>query len=261
MCTRPTPSTTSVGASATAFGSAILAALQAFVFLLAALAGAPIRRLWLAARPGHGAALAHADVQVHLGDPACVAELEAIVWTTLARAQRTWAPLPLPVDRVVVGAAFPAAGRADIYDDFLMIAGDTRDNGAPSRKRVVISLGVRDEGRDLDGWEIAGALAAQIQALVDTQCREHRSLVAPSTTQPMVATTTRLSPPAPAPGHERGIAGAATVDTHSTNGASGVVVSTASSNEEVPSLAELLATVQQGQPLVAAGPSSNGTHP
>ena len=30
--------------------------------------------------------------------------------------------------------------------------------------------------------------------------------------------------------------------------------------EEVPSLADLLATVQQGQPLVAAGPSSNDTH-
>jgi hypothetical protein len=31
--------------------------------------------------------------------------------------------------------------------------------------------------------------------------------------------------------------------------------------DEVPSLAELLATVQKGQPLVAAGPTSDGTHP
>jgi hypothetical protein len=217
MCTRPTPSATSVRASATALGSAVVFAVQAFVLLLAALAGAPVRLLWSVARPRHGAALRHVDVQVHLGDPACVAELESIVWTTLARAQRTWAPLPLPVDRVVVGATFPAGGRADIYDDFLAMAGQHRDDDLPRRKRVLISLGVRDGGRDLDGWEIAGALAAQIQALVDEQCREHRSVVAPSAAQPIAATTTRLAPPTPAQGHERGADGAA-VDMPSTNG-------------------------------------------
>jgi hypothetical protein len=31
---------------------------------------------------------------------------------------------------------------------------------------MVVSLGVRGVGRDLDGWETAGALTAQIQTLV-----------------------------------------------------------------------------------------------
>jgi len=260
VCTRPTPSSTSVRGSATAFGAAIVVAAHAFVFLLAALASAPVRRLWCVAPPRHGAPLAHVDVQVHLGDPGCVAELEAIVWKTLERAQRTWAPLSLPVDRVVVGAAFPAAGRADIYDDFVVIAGENPDDGVARRRRVVVSLGVRDAGRDLDGWEVAGALAAQIQALVDEQCREHRRVTAPSPAQPVTAATTRLAPPAAAAGQDpnpRAAAGDTPLGITVANPA----VPTASTAEEVPSLAELLATVQQGQPLVAAGPTSNGTNP
>jgi hypothetical protein len=241
-----------VRASATAFGAATVAAVQAFVFLLAALASAPVRRLWFVARPQHGAALAHVDVQVHLGDPGCVAELQTIVWKTLERAQRTWAPLSLPVDRVVVGAAFPAAGRADIYDDFVVLAGENPDVGVARRRRVVVSLGVRDAGRDLDGWEIAGALVAQIQALVDEQCREHRRVTAAPTAQPVVAATTRLAPPAAAAGPGPS-ASAAAGETLSAIGVASPAVSTASAAEEVPSLAELLATVQQRQPLVAAG--------
>src|SRR5713101_2637613 len=103
MCTRPTPSCDSVSASARAFAFAILTGFHALAFLSVALASAPVRRLWPFVRQRRPASLEHVDVQVHLGDDACIAELETIIWTTLARAQRTWAPLALPVDRVVVG--------------------------------------------------------------------------------------------------------------------------------------------------------------
>jgi hypothetical protein len=194
------------------------------------------------------------DVQIHLGDQACVVELESIVWKTLRRAEQTWAPLPLPLQRVVVGAGFPAAGRADIYDDFVELSDRSTVGDSKPRRRVVVSLGVRDGTRDLDGWEIAGALAAQIQVLVDDQCREHRSLNAPAAA--VAQTTARLARPAAVGGH---LSDSIERDEHP---AQPVVTPTDTPvTEEVPSLAELLATVQEGQPLVAAGPSSNGTHP
>ena len=198
------------------------------------------------------------EVQVHLGDSGCVHELESIIWKTLRRAQQTWAPLPLPLDRVVVGAGFPATGRADIYDDFLELADGSTPRDSAQRRRVVVSLGVRDGTRDLDGWEIAGALAAQIQVLVDDHCRQHRSLSAPAAV--VAQATTRLARPAAVDGH---LTDAIARDEHP---AQPVVAPAATpidvpAAEEVPSLAELLATVQKGQPLVAAGPSSNGTHP
>lgn len=197
MCTRPTPSCHSVSASTRALLAAMLASLHALVFLCVAVASAPLRRVWPSdRRRRHPASLAHVDVQVHLGDAACIEELETIVWTTLFRAQRTWSPLALPVDRVVIGAGFPSTGRADIYDDFLAIV----DEGAPGdgsprqRRRVVISLGVREGARDLDGWEIAGALAAQIQALVNERYGQHTSLAAQVPDQrPAAAATTRLT--------------------------------------------------------------------
>jgi hypothetical protein len=256
MCTRPTPSYCSVTASARALGIAALNALQALAFLLIALVTAPVRQFVRAHGSKRIEALAHVDVQVHLGDPVCVAELEAVVWKTLSRAQRTWAPCPLPLDRVVVGAGFPPTGRADIYDDFLE-ASETGGGGAhAARRRVVVSLGVRDGARDLDGWEIAGALAAQIQALVDERCRQHRSISVPA-----VATqaTTRVTRAPAAEGTKPSELDATARDAQIGIGAAGVTA-TDPPFDEVPSLADLLATVQKGQPLVAAGPSSNGTH-
>src|SRR5215467_2452992 len=97
MCTRPTPSYRSVNASAGALGVSALNASHALALLLLALVTAPIRHFPGGLRPGRSAALAGVDVQVHLGDRACVAELESIVWKTLRRAQQTWAPLPLPL--------------------------------------------------------------------------------------------------------------------------------------------------------------------
>ena len=258
MCMRPTPSCHSVVASARALGAAVLATVQAVVFLLVALASSPFRRLWHLHWPPRPAGLAHVDVQVHLGDRACITELEAIVWKTLARAERTWAPLPLPVDRVVVGAGFPASGRADVYDDFLAMAeGAPGDTPRQPHRRVVISLGVRDGTRDLDGWEIAGALAAQIQALVDDQCRQHKSLAVHVPGQRPAAATTRLTRPSSVA--EQQPSAAAAVPAR--EGPATAAPTEAHPDQEVPNLAELLATVQQGQPLVAAGPSTNGTHP
>jgi hypothetical protein len=258
MCTRPSPSYGSVSASAGALGVSALNVVHALALLLLALVTAPVR---LAQRrlPRGNTALASLDVQVHLGDSACVAELESIVWKTLRRAQRTWAPLPLPLDRVVVGAGFPATGRADIYDDFADLT-TTSAGDARHRRRVVVSLGVRDGTRDLDGWEIAGALAAQIQVLVDDHCREHRSLTAP--TAVVAQATTRLARPAPAEGHDLTSQHAIARDQHPSQplAAMDATPNDTPVAEEVPSLAELLATVQKGQPLVAAGPTSNGTH-
>ena len=258
MCTRPAPSWQSVGASTRAFCLSLLAVLHAAAVLLVAILSAPVRRPWSWNRPQRPTTLQHVEVHVHLGDPVCIAELEAIVWKTLARAERTWAPLPLPVDRVVVGAGFPAGGRSDVYDDFLGVV-DGASPGETSinpRRRVVISLGVRDGTRDLDGWEIAGALAAQIQGLVDDWCRQHRSLSAPVTEQRPAVVTTRLNRPSIAAEQQfsTGTAVPAPEQPSTTPIAP-------RSDQEVPSLAELLATVQQGQPLVAAGPTSNGTHP
>jgi hypothetical protein len=254
MCTRPTPSSGSVTASTHALAVSVVNALEALVLLFAALVRAPLRQFGHGRQPRRPKALVHVDVQVHLGDAACVAELESIVWKTLARAQRTWAPLPLPVDRVVVGAGFPAAGRADIYDDFLQVAEMNAGEAAPQR-RVVVSLGVRDGTRDLDGWEIAGALAAQIQALVDERCHQHRSVTAPVA----APASSRLAAPSALEGSVATGTSVGSGDTRIAPAATGSTERPTA--EELPSLAELLATVQQGQPLVAAGPTSNGTHP
>jgi hypothetical protein len=255
MCTRPTPSYRSVSASAGALGVSIVGAFHAMALLLLALVTAPIRH---SINHRQHRPLAGIDVQVHLGDSGCVSELESIIWNTLRRAQQTWAPLPLPLDRVVVGAGFPATGRADIYDDFLELADGSATTSSGQRRRVVVSLGVRDGTRDLDGWEIAGALAAQIQVLVDDHCRKHRSLGAPAAAVAQV--TTRLARPATSDGH---LIDAIARDEHPAQSVAGPAATPIDVPvaEEVPSLAELLATVQKGQPLVAAGPSSNGTHP
>src|SRR5262249_33272694 len=142
--------------------------------------------------------------------------------------------------------------------DFLELADGSATTSSGQRRRVVVSLGVRDGTRDLDGWEIAGALAAQIQVLVDDHCRQHRSLSAPAAVVAQV--TTRLARPAAADGHH------AAAIARDDQPAEPVVAPAATptdtpATDEVPSLAELLATVQKGQPLVAAGPSSNGAHP
>jgi hypothetical protein len=261
MCTRPVPSHQSVRASAHACVASLLATVHAFGLLLLALVGAPFR--WLRRSTGRRPALAHVEVQIHLGDRSCIAELERIIWRTLDRAERTWAPLPLPVDRVVVGASFPPSGRADIYEDFLALA-DTTSSNVPAQRtrRVVVSLGVRDGTRDLDGWEIGGVLAAQINALVDDRYRQRQADVTQAPGHAAAAPAVSRLARQITGTHSAGVAepGGTAPEVLAPN-ISPTLTVTARPEEAVPRLTELLATVQQGQPLVAAGPTSIGANP
>ena len=121
-----------------------------------------------------------------------------------------------------------------------------------NRRRVVVSLGVRDGTRDLDGWEIAGVFAAQIQILVDEHCRQHKRL---GTLAGVVQTTNRLVRPPVEDTEPTGLA------------AQPEGLSVMPSNDEtrnsppaddVPSLAALVADMQK-DPL-GSGPPRNGTH-
>ena len=111
---------------------------------------------------------------------------------------------------------------------------------------------------DTQRYRELGALAAQIQVLVDDNCRQHRSLSAPAAVVTQV--TTRLARPATIDG---ALTDAIVRDEYPAQPvvARGVTPTDVPVAEEVPSLTELLATVQKGQPLVAAGPISDGTHP
>jgi hypothetical protein len=203
------------------------------------------------------------DVQVHLENRQCIAELRQTIRNTLQRAARTWAPLPLPVDRIVVAAGFPPEGKADIYDEFFRLAGQDKRSGVTgeSMRLVVISLGLRNGERDLSTAEIAGALATQVQRVVDERYRQHTAAEEPAaapapvsakaTARPSTARSSRLS--------RTGTASSSTTavgpdDPTTRDGAD------AATDQAVPTLQELLATVQEGQPLVAAGPTPNGTN-
>jgi hypothetical protein len=153
--------------------------------------------------------------------------------------------MALPVHRVVVGAGFPAEGKADIYDSFSGLGEDgpgDRDAG----RLIVISLGLRTGDRDLEPFELAGALAVQIQRVVDDVHRGHARVAvdagAVATSSPGRLSRTAAEQVVPRIDDARlapdNMAGAT-----------------------LPRLQELLATVQEGQPLVAAGPNSQTANP
>jgi hypothetical protein len=199
------------------------------------------------------ATVGHVDVQVHLEDRKCVAEIKRVLRQTLRLTARTWAPLTLPIDRVVVGVGFPPGGRADVYDKFPTLNGKATAPGS-SRPLVVVSLGVRDGERDLEPAEVACALAAQIQSVINERYGQRATTVAVSTqpstnittARPLAATRPGQLAPTPKPAVPQPAQGAS---------ASGLV------DPGVPRLQDLLATVQQGQPLDAAGPSVTHTNP
>jgi len=88
------------------------------------------------------------DIQIDLEDQRSIATLGRVLRATLRRAVATWAPMVLPVHRIVVGAGFPAEGKADIYDSFTPGYSDQVD-----RRLVVISLGLRNGDRDLEPFD------------------------------------------------------------------------------------------------------------
>ncbi len=252
MCTRPDRH--SISTSAHALWDAALSLTFACGALLLALVSAPLRLLERRRPKSRCAAtVGHVDVQVHLEDRKCVAEIKRVLRQSLRLTARTWAPLTLPIDRVVVGIGFPPGGRADVYDKFPAQNGKA---GAPgsSRPLVVVSLGVRDGERDLEPAEVACALAAQIQSVINERYGQRATTVAVSTqpstnittARPLAATRPGQPTPTPKPAIPQSAQGAS---------ASGLV------DPGVPRLQDLLATVQQGQPLDAAGPASAHTNP
>src|SRR5262249_60423448 len=102
-----------------------------------------------------------------------------LVQPGVERIARPWAPVRLPIDRIVLGAgpAFPPGGRVDLYAGF---------PGFDERGLlVVLTLGVREPGRELEPAEILAALADQVRVVVADRypCR---SLVS-ATTAPQPA--------------------------------------------------------------------------
>jgi len=186
----------SIAASSRAFLDAIVASGVALAMLVLALLTAPIRlvrrRSQAHARP---ASIKHVEVQVHLEDARCADQIHQMLRRTLKRAARTWAPLPLPIDRIVVAVGFPANGRVDAYTDFPRLAGHPAD-----QPFAVVMLGIRDGERELEPAELCGALAAQIQAVVADRypCRSIVPVAQPAHTLSSPSPSASPVPPAAA---------------------------------------------------------------
>src|SRR4051794_25027340 len=182
MCTRP--DRYSLPTSLVATRDSIAALVYAAAVMIVAAATTPAR--WAERRRASRSRQASAqqvDIQIHLEDARCVAELRRLIRQTLRRAARTWAPLPLPVDRIVAGVGYPCSGKVDLYDHFPESADQRSER---SRRLVVISLGLREGERELEAAEVAGALAAQIQAVIDDLYRDTKPVVVgpPAETNP-----------------------------------------------------------------------------
>jgi hypothetical protein len=146
---------------------------RAAASLILALAIAPVRFAGckMGYRPTHlrPASTAAIDIQIHLEDARGAAQLRTVLQATLKRAARTWAPHALPLDRIVVAAGVAPEGKAHIYDDWLQ--GSVALGDVQQCSLAVISLGLRQAERDLEIYEIAGALSTQIHKLVDERYR------------------------------------------------------------------------------------------
>ena len=108
MCTRPDRH--SISTSAHALWDAALSLMFACGALLLALAfrTAALARATTTEKP-RAATVGHVDVQVHLDDRKCVAEIKRVLRQTLRLTARTWAPLTLPIDRLSSESAFRPA--------------------------------------------------------------------------------------------------------------------------------------------------------
>jgi hypothetical protein len=180
-------------------------------------------------------------VQVYSDDGKRAREIERGCRAALKRSARTWAPYPLPLDRVEVFASAPPLGKADIYDDWV-----TATSNAAARSLVVVSLGTFRDLRALTAEEIAGALAGQIELLVaDRYRRQH---VAEHPDSSSLASFERKVEIAPSNVAE------ATDPVRETT-------ATADNVTDLGSYREILANMKRNQPLQPTGPSQNGAHP
>jgi hypothetical protein len=269
MCTQTSPDRHSISVSAHALAEAMQLALRAVGTLMVAMLTVPTRG-FRNGRP-RPASINHVDVQILLDDQHCIRQLNRTLAKTLCRAARIWAPLKLPVDQIVVGAGFPAEGRADIYEDFVGLVGEgiTAKGDPPPTRLVVISLGLRGGEHDLEPSEVSGALAVQIQRLVDDLYSKHRAVATPAVDTGPAAVTQGDSPPAPRtsrPARSTPVADPRRGTRNATEEVQGLAAGGGSltdrnSMSPVPSLQDLLATVQEGQPLTAAGPATQTTNP
>src|SRR6266542_118443 len=232
MCTRANRA--SVSDSAHALMASLFAFATAAAVLVVALATIPFRLV-------RSCPTKHVEVQVHLNDGHRVRAIERGCRDALKRAARTWAPFPLPLDRVEVLSSAPPLGKVDIYEQWVhAAAGAIPMVGS----LVVVSIGTALEARDLTPDEIAGALAGQIERLViDRYKREHPQ---DQPTTP-VAHEPRWQPVV-VQGSEMAFDAARESDPPLDN------------VTEFNSVRALLADIKKSQPLVPAGPSQNGVH-
>ena len=239
MCTRANRA--SVPDSLHALVGSFVGVLLALLALFVALATWPVR--WCRPRParhGRPASTAHVAVQVHLSDRKRVAEIERGCRAALGRSARTWAPHPLPLDRIEVLASAPPLGKVDLYDRWVAPAPNA---SAEAGRLVVVSVGTANEYRELSPDEIAGAVAGQIAALVaDRYQREHAQ------DQPAAVAVRPERAPAPAPARA-----SATPAVEFPPPPDNVT--------ELDSVRSALAELKRSQPLVPAGSSENGVHP
>jgi hypothetical protein len=124
-------------------------------------------------------------IEVHTADRRRSANIERRLRATLRQCARTWAPHPLPIDRIAVHAGAPPAGRAQVYERWLPMQDPQHRSSA---SLAVISLGLLDgTGRPLDDQQLAGALATQVAALIAE--RYQRQLADVPATDPVETTS------------------------------------------------------------------------
>ena len=195
MSTSSEPALSSAAGSWRALVAALLAAVRALASLLFALGRAPFRRLGRT-RSGRPTPASRIPIEVHLTDPAQQAEIEQAVRATLIRCARTWAPRPLPFDRVEVLYGAPARGQASTFTRWAELA---PAEGSPRhRPLTVLSLGLTDdEGRALEAAEIAGAVAVQVRSVLAKRYMSEHPEPAPEANSDEAGVTSTGAPALP----------------------------------------------------------------
>jgi len=240
MCTRANRA--SVSDSAHALIASLFAFATAAALLAVAIVTMPLRLVRSCpTKHGKAASTRHVEVQVHLSDGQRVRAIERGCRDALRRAARTWAPFPLPLDRVEVLSSAPPLGKVDIYERWASVPPGA-STGAGSL--VVVSLGTAAEAHELTPDEIAGALAGQIERLViDRYQREHPKEVAAAAVAP--------TEPKPVLREVPIVADEAVPE-----------VSPYPDNlTDFKTVREHMEQLRKGLPLAPAGPSTNGVHP